>query len=195
MARLLATLCFALAAFGFALTSYVFSGWNTTPATLPLPGPGHAVASPFDITTSGTFGLEVEVPRPANYKEPVALPELPAIPVSLRLQIEQAGKNVADLHVSSLRNIGAYSFGNVDLYSAEPTVRLTRGEYDIRLTAQAQTPVPAGGAIVYFSRVRPLTEAFLEAAFVRWASWAASIAAALLLLWSARPNQSSKRAR
>ena len=192
MARHLATFCFAIAAFGFALTSYVFSDWNTRPAVLPLPGPGHAVASPFYITTSGKFRLEVEVPRPAGYREPVSLPELPAIPVSLRLQIGQAGRSVADVHVTSLRNTGSYAFGNVDLYGAEPAVQLPRGEYDIRLTAQGQTPAPVGGAIVYFSRATHPTEAFLVAAFVRWVSWAAFIAAVVLLLWGARPNLSKR---
>ena len=187
MARLLATLCFALAAVGFALTSYVFSDWNIRPATLPLPGSGHAVASPFSITTSGEFRLEVEVPRPADYKEPVSLPELPAIPVSLRMQIEQSGRSAANLFITSLRHAGAYSFGNVDFYYAEPAIRLPRGEYDIRLVALEPAPSPVGGAIVHFSRVSRPTEAFLAAAFVRWVSWAALIAGVVLFLWSARP--------
>ena len=195
MTRLLSTLFFALAAIGFALTSYVFSDWNIRPCALPLPGPGYAVASPFIITTSGKFQLEADVPRPSNYKEPVALPELPPIPVDLRLQIEQSGKSVADIHVTSLRHVGTYSFGNVDLYSAQPAVQLTRGEYEIRLAAQGPTPAPVGGAIVYFSRVSHPTEAFLAASFVRWASWAAFMAAVALLLWGARPNNSSKRTR
>jgi hypothetical protein len=193
MTRHLATLFFALSALGFALTSYVFSNWNTRPAALPLPGSGYAVASPFIIATSGKFRLEVEVPRPANYKEPVSLPELPAIPVSLRLQINQAGKSVADLHVTTLRNTGSYAFGNIDFYRAEPVLQLARGEYDIRLAAQEQTPAPVGGAIVYLSRVSQSTETFLAAAFVRWGSWAGFIAGVILLLWGARPNHSSKR--
>lgn len=195
MARLLSTLCFALAAIGFALTSYVFSDWNFRPAILPFPGPGHAVATSFNITTSGTFRLEFDVPRPADYEESVDMPNLPPIPVDLRLQVEQSGKSIADIHVTSLRQMGEYAFGNIDMYVAQPAVPLARGEYDVRLTAQGSTPAPVGGAIVYFSRDTPDTEAFLAASFVRWASWAAFIAAVAFFLWGARPNKSSKRTR
>jgi hypothetical protein len=192
MARSLSTLCFAFAAFGFMLTSYVFTDWNTRPATLPLPAPGYSVVSPFEITTAGEFRLEAEIPRPTGYNEPASLPELPAIPASLRLQIEGSGRNMTDVRITSFRNSGSYAFGNVDLYTTDRNVQLPRGEYVIRLAALGPTPSPVGGAVVYLSRVSHPTAAFLVSAFVRWVSWAALAAAFVFLLWGTRPNNSFK---
>ncbi len=163
--------CLVASAVFFALSLYVFGEWNQSPVTLPLPGPGLVVATPFSITTAGSFRLEATVPVKIDPSE-VALTDLPPVNCLLDLQIEGADGFKIHQPITSFEYGGQFGFGNTDIYVSKPINLPHGGDYTFRISNQGSAPVfGQSGALISFERFERPTESFLLAGLVRLLAW------------------------
>jgi hypothetical protein len=155
----------------FALSFYVYGDGNRRPVEEPLPGPTFEVAAPFSLTTSGQFRLEAIVPVKIDPKE-IGMPEQPSIPCDLVLSLEGPGGFKTEQSIYHLRHGGRYYFGMTDIYEAEPTELLTRGDYKFQLSNHGtNSTLESRGAMVRFMRIERPTESFLNAMLIRGLGW------------------------
>jgi hypothetical protein len=183
-----------LSAIGFAMVAYVFSDGNQVPLNVPLPAAGHSVAMPFHLGTAGRFKLEATVPvldpdavLPVNHAP---------MPIHLRLVVEQGGTPVAHVSIPIMHRTGAFVFGNVALYTAQPFVALPRGDLVARITGLEDSVLPEGGAMISLKRVPQHADpagASLMAGLVRLLSWSFLVLGFMCMSWSARPIKRATR--
>ena len=171
--RVGAFLLLAASAGAFALSTYVTSDSNWRPVDLPLPGPGLETATPFAITTSGKFRLEVTALAPVNAAELSTDP--PSVGCDLEIHVSRDGRVVARQAITVLEYAGEYRFGKTYEFVG-PTLRLSRGQYELRLTNHGSTdPFGGRGAAVSLSRFEGPTEAYLRSMLVRFLGWSALV--------------------
>lgn len=176
--RALRIIAFALLAgsgVAFATVVYVNNQWNWEPAQVPLPGPGLAVADPFEITTGGKFTIDVTAP--VADKPGFGLPESPPAACQLDVQIDGPNAFHATIPIVQFRSSGGYPAGKTESFSSDKYFELSRGSYDFRLTNRGTTtPFGDRGATVSLTRFEQPTEFYLQGVLLRGFGWFGLIA-------------------
>ncbi len=155
----------SLSSVAFAAALYWNSDWNWAPVHIALPGPGLAVEDVFETTTSGTYRFEAEVPASSGG----ATEHLPPVSCHLEISIERKTSHFESLTLTTFRAGGGRS---TIYYHADPTVKLPRGEYSIRVFNAGQSP-PFGdrGALLTLTRFQGVTEFYLQGVLLRGLGW------------------------
>jgi hypothetical protein len=144
--------CIAGGTASLAAAIYLRSDANWKPVLLPVPGAGLEVASGFDLATAGAFTLQFAVPVQVAgvVSEPAQTAE---IPCTLLLSIRDGKGLGIERTLRSLRHVGSYAFGRVELYESDVVELPARGSYSFRLRSNAEIPLfQANGAAVALIR-------------------------------------------
>lgn len=176
--RALRIIAFAVlvgSALAFATVVYVNDQWNWEPVQVPIPGPGLAVADPFEITTGGRFAIDATVP--VADKPGFGLPESPPVACQLDVQIDGPNALRATIPIVQFRSSGGYPAGKTESFSSGKYFELSRGRYDFRLTNRGTTtPFGDRGATVSLTRFERPTEFYLQGVLLRGFGWFGLIA-------------------
>lgn len=126
-----AMVSFALSALLWAALGTLLSESNVVPVTLPVPGGGATVKSPFFLWNAGTFRLSLTIPMSGGKEgsSSVLWGSRPCFFATITHDNEMA----SDLSVNSFRSDGIYVFGNQASFVSEATFPIASGSQVITL--------------------------------------------------------------
>lgn len=129
-------------------TLWHFSSFRWAPLASQRIPPPNGTATFHFWAARGTFRIWVNMPMSitrVGIGEPAAMPDLPPIVCRLKVITRRGRQRIGSFEVTSIRHVGEYGYGHVDLFDAGDILLPKLGRYELTISnLDPKSPVSAG---------------------------------------------------